>query len=154
MKFFGAGLILLSALSVGVHSALELREREKRLRRLVSSLFTLKSALCAACEPLEIALRRAGIEIDLAQLAELPFSELWDEWAAKACPDGEERELISELGAIVTSADNEGKAAAFDRVLEELQRRCSAAREKQQREGKLAVVASALAGLAAVIILI
>jgi len=152
LKFLGAALFLAAGIGLGWQSAARLEHRVRELRSLVVSLRVLEKEVAVGATPLPVALERS------AQVAEPSVARLLGEVAARLS-DGSGRtarqaweealgqvslslaapdlEVLRGLGVTLGSSGRADQVRHISLTRERLAAREQAAREEEQRQGKL-----------------
>ena len=138
VKLIGAVLVLVSAYAIGSLLALQVKEQEKWLKDIKTTMFLLLGELEYRQVPLPDALELTGkrhggrlagfyqsLSAELDKKEGFSLQELWKKQAEPAlrdCPlTKEQKEEFSELGLYFTEADKETRRSSLDFYLNRLE---------------------------------
>ncbi len=169
MTYFGAIILVISALYIGVSKAREERLRVKTLRELCSALEILKNEICTNRTSLgkvismqslhssdELTSFFSDIEKSFYDLGNRRFSDIWNECIENSLsilPDKAKNELIA-LGNSLGRYDADLQKQAIERCAYALQRECETLESVLINNEKMYIGLSGGAGLILALMLV
>ena len=169
IRLFGAILLILGGLGLGLAAVGHLTGRVRDLRELEGAIDDLQRELCWRMAPLPEALEQAAGSTsgrvarflrlcarEASALEGRPFRQIWAECmtTARMELDREDAAILEELGAVLGRYDGDSQRQALERTAGLLQKQQGQAAERRERLGRLYGILGVSGGLLLVILLL